>query len=325
MYLPADLGKLSPMSAGMMHFGGIKMDGQRRYGLCEKNYACGDCPQDDMCRAWASFVDKHDKVKSYAHFDKRVSLGMDFVRKYVMDEAKVAAHSFYPFIHFEKKNFRYGRKGPKKPRELYYCSHMDRCVYQRYAFLINYYYNIRAKEKGIDKETIIKALEDAINQSYDKKSGEEPRTAESTTGLEKKRRVEFDRETGELRVYIQKKIVEKVEDENTQISLEEVRKEDPDFELDEIVEVDVTPSDFESLGRVVAHQAKSLMIQQMKEKEREMICEEFRNKIGEVVTCVVQSVEEYEYHDRRTNRSEIRRNVYVQVGKIEGGIPGLWR
>ena len=154
MYLPADLGKLSPMSAGMMHFGGIKMDGQRRYGLCEKNYACGDCPQDDMCRAWASFVDKHDKVKSYAHFDKRVSLGMDFVRKYVMDEAKVAAHSFYPFIHFEKKNFRYGRKGPKKPRELYYCSHMDRCVYQRYAFLINYYYNIHAKEKGIDKAAI---------------------------------------------------------------------------------------------------------------------------------------------------------------------------
>lgn len=176
------------------------------------------------------------------------------------------------------------------------------------------------KEKGIDKDVIIKALEDAISQSYDKKSGDETRTVDTTAGLEKKRRVEFDRETGELRVYIQKKIVEKVEDENTQISLAEARREDPDFELDEIVEVDVTPTDFESLGRVVAHQAKSLMIQQMKEKERELICEEYRNKVGEVVTCVIQSVEEYEYRDRRNNRSEIRRNVYVQVGKIEGVI-----
>lgn len=130
------------------------MQNQKKYNQCSKTGACEECPQDDMCAAWAAFVDQHDKVKSYAHFDKRVSLGMDFVQKYVMDEAKVAAHSFYPFIHFEVKNSRYGKKGPKKPRELYYCSHMDRCVYQRYAFLLNYYYNIRAKEKGIHKAAI---------------------------------------------------------------------------------------------------------------------------------------------------------------------------
>ena len=104
-----------------------------------------------MCSAWVSFVDKHGVRKGYAHFDKRVSLEMGSVRDYCMDEAKVAAHGFYPFIHFEKKNSRYGRKGPKKPRELYYCSHMDRCIYQRYAFLLNYLYNIKAKEEGIDQ------------------------------------------------------------------------------------------------------------------------------------------------------------------------------
>lgn len=130
------------------------MQNQKKYNQCEKTCSCEECPQDDMCAAWIAFVDKHDKVKNYAHLDKRVSLGMDFVQKYVMDEAKAAAHSFYPFIHFEVKNSRYGKKGPKKPRELYYCSHMDRCVYQRYAFLLNYYYNIRAKEKGIDKAAI---------------------------------------------------------------------------------------------------------------------------------------------------------------------------
>ena len=174
------------------------------------------------------------------------------------------------------------------------------------------------KEKGIDKDIIIKALEDAVTMSYDKKSGDEPRASEPASGTDKKRRVEFDRETKELRVYMQKTIVEKVEDENTQISLEEVRKEDPDFELGEVVEVDVTPSDFECLGRIVAQQVKSTLIQQLKEKEREILCEEYRKKVGEVVTCVIQNIEEYEYRDRKTNRSEIRRNIHVQVGKIDG-------
>lgn len=176
------------------------------------------------------------------------------------------------------------------------------------------------KEKGIDKEIIIRSLEEAINQSYDKKSGDDGRMHDTSTGTEKKRRVEIDRKTGEITVLVRKTVVEHVEDDSTEISLEEVRKEDPDFELGEEVEVDITPNDFESLGRVVAHQAKSLMIQQMKEKERELICSEYQNKVGDVVTCVVQSVETYEYRDKKTNKVETRRNVYVQVGKIEGVI-----
>ena len=71
-----------------------------------------------------------------------------------MDSTKIVTHSFYPFIHFEKKNSRYGKKGPQKPRELYYCSHLDRCVYQRYAFLLNYHYNIWACENNIDDVAI---------------------------------------------------------------------------------------------------------------------------------------------------------------------------
>ena len=130
------------------------MQSQKKYNQCVETCACGDCPQAGMCAAWTAYIDKHAEARNYAHFDKRVSLGMDFVRKYVMNEAKVAAHGFYPFIHFTVKNSRYGKKGPKKPRELYYCSHMDRSVYQRYAFLLNYYYNIHTKEKGIHKAAI---------------------------------------------------------------------------------------------------------------------------------------------------------------------------
>ena len=107
-----------------------------------------------MCQAWVDFVKHHNDTKPYAHFDLRVSLSMPSIRKYVMDRTKIVTHSFYPFIHFEKKNSRYGKKGPKKPRELYYCSHLDRCVYQRYAFLLNYQYNIWACENNIDDVAI---------------------------------------------------------------------------------------------------------------------------------------------------------------------------
>ena len=107
-----------------------------------------------MCQAWVDFVKHHNDTKPYAHFDLRVSLAMPSIRKYVMDRAKIVTHSFYPFIHFEKKNSRYGKKGPKKPRELYYCSHLDRCVYQRYAFLLNCQYNSWACENNIDDVAI---------------------------------------------------------------------------------------------------------------------------------------------------------------------------
>lgn len=109
------------------------------------------------------FVKHHNDTKPYAHFDLRVSLSMPSIRKYVMDRTKIVTHSFYPFIHFEKKNSRYGKKEPKKPRELYYCSHLDRCVYQRYAFLLNYQYNIGACENNIDDVAI--AYRDSLGKN----------------------------------------------------------------------------------------------------------------------------------------------------------------
>lgn len=130
------------------------MKTQKECNQCQQPISCHNCSSNQICQAWVDFVKRHNETKPYAHFDLRVSLSMPSIRKYVMDRAKIVTHSFYPFIHFERKNSRYGKKGPKKPRELYYCSHLDRCVYQRYAFLLNCQYNIWAYKNNIDDVAI---------------------------------------------------------------------------------------------------------------------------------------------------------------------------
>lgn len=139
------------------------MKTQKEYNQCQQPISCHNCSSNQICQAWVDFVKHHNDTKPYAHFDRRVSLSMPSIRKYVMDRTKIVTHSFYPFIHFEKKNSRYGKKGPKKPRELYYCSHLDRCVYQRYAFLLNCQYNIWACENNIDDVAI--AYRDSLGKN----------------------------------------------------------------------------------------------------------------------------------------------------------------
>ena len=139
------------------------MKTQKEYNQCQQPTSCHNCSSNQICQAWVDFVKHHNDTKPYAHFDLRVSLSMPSIRKYVMDRTKIVTHSFYPFIHFEKKNSRYGKKGPKKPRELYYCSHLDRCVYQRYAFLLNCQYNIWACKNNIDDVAI--AYRDSLGKN----------------------------------------------------------------------------------------------------------------------------------------------------------------
>jgi len=117
----------------------------------------------DICNSWIEFVKKHSKIKPYAHFDKRVSLEMPSIREYVLNTEKIASHSFYPFIHFVKTSSRYGKDRKIKTRNLYYCSHLDRCVYQRYSFLLNYEYNIHVAQEGINEASI--AYRDILNKN----------------------------------------------------------------------------------------------------------------------------------------------------------------
>lgn len=154
-YLPANLGMLSPILAGMLLSKGdfVYMDNLKKFNQCNKSTLCSKCSCNTNCNDWCKFLKLHNEVKIYAHFDKRVSLQMPTIIRYVMNPQKVASHSFFPFIHFTKTISRYGRKEPKK-RELYYCSHLDRCVFQRYAFLINQEYNKRVDSLGISNVAV---------------------------------------------------------------------------------------------------------------------------------------------------------------------------
>lgn len=112
-----------------------------------------------LLRYEGGIVDKSliDKSKrSYIHFDKRRSLELRSVREYVEDKEKIAKHAFYPFIAFDKDYTKYLGDKNKKPkvRLLSYSSHMDRCIFQYYSYLINKAYDGRVKRDGIDECSI---------------------------------------------------------------------------------------------------------------------------------------------------------------------------
>lgn len=123
---------------------------------CKKEIRCSSCENEKVCRAWSEYIklDVHSRIKRYAHFDKRVSLKMPSIQQYVTDRNRISSHSFYPFIHFVKTSSRYGKKIGLKKRQLNYCSHLDRCVYQRYSFLLNYKYNEVVIKEGINEVAI---------------------------------------------------------------------------------------------------------------------------------------------------------------------------
>lgn len=121
----------------------------KKYAECNKSGSCNSCINYNHCFHWKEFVTKHSDLKLYAHFDKKsASLRHASIRHYVMDENKIAHHGFYPFIHYKYKQRKYTkntdlqvREIKTKEREIHYCSHLDRCVYQRYSFLLNEAYN----------------------------------------------------------------------------------------------------------------------------------------------------------------------------------------
>jgi len=100
------------------------------------------------------FRKTNEGIKKYAHFDNRVSLKNDEVWKYVTNPNQIRVHAFYPFISFEKLCPKYSHKKNKlkdKKRPLSYSAHIDRCIYQYYAYLINEKYNMRAELDGINE------------------------------------------------------------------------------------------------------------------------------------------------------------------------------
>ncbi|MVO99117.1 MULTISPECIES: transcription termination factor NusA [Paenibacillus] len=149
------------------------------------------------------------------------------------------------------------------------------------------------REKGISKELLIDAIEAAMISSYKRNFN----TAQNV-------RVDINRQTGVIRVYARKTVVEDVLDARLEISLHAAREINQNYVLDDIVEIEVTPRDF---GRIAAQTAKQVVTQRIREAERGLIYNAFIEKEEDIVTGIVQRQDQ--------------RHYYIDLGKVEAVLP----
>ena len=131
-----------------------------------------------------------------------------------------------------------------------------------------------SKDKGLDRAMLIETLEEAVRTSVARKFGED-------MDME----VSFNEETGDIDVFQFKIVVEDVEDENAQIALEDARKHDPSVQLDDEMGFRLKVED---LGRIAAQSAKQVIIQRMRDAEQGIIYEEYKDRINEIVSGIIQ-------------------------------------
>ncbi len=151
------------------------------------------------------------------------------------------------------------------------------------------------KEKGISKDAIFDALESALISSYKK-----------NFGADQNAEVEMDRVSGKIKVFSIKEIVDEVEDENLEISLDDAKEFDHKYQVGDIAKIEATPKEF---GRIAAQTAKQVVIQRIKDAERDVIYEDFINRENEVITGQIQRIS--------------KNNVYIDLGKTEGILPPI--
>lgn len=134
-----------------------------------------------------------------------------------------------------------------------------------------------AREKGIDIEIVLAAMADAIQKA-----------AKARYGAENDIRVEINPKTGETRLLRAVEVVELVENDDTQISLAIAQRENPEAQIgDEIID-ELPPVEF---GRIATQAAKQVIVQRVREAEREQQFEEFKDRVGEIINGVVKRVE----------------------------------
>ncbi len=151
-----------------------------------------------------------------------------------------------------------------------------------------------AKEKGIARDTLLEALEAALVSAARKKYG-------NRVDLE----AQYSEDTGEMEIFLFKDVVEKVEDSTTQIDLKTARRElDPEAEIGDQLGVKM---EAETFGRIAAQTAKQVIIQKVKDAERENIYTEYKDRKNDIVTGVVQRFE--------------KRNIIVNLGRAEAILP----
>lgn len=146
------------------------------------------------------------------------------------------------------------------------------------------------KEKGIKKSYIIESIETALVTAY-------KRNFDALENV----RVDIDKNTGATHIYAIKDIMENANDEATEITLEEAQKINKDLNLGDTVEVEIVPKDF---GRIAAQTAKQVIVQKLREVERDLIFDEYSERKGEIVSGIIQKAD--------------RNIVIVDLGRIEG-------
>ncbi len=150
------------------------------------------------------------------------------------------------------------------------------------------------RDKGIDKELLIDSIEEAVLSAVRKKYG-------SRRDIE----VQFNADSGEVEVFCYRTVVEEVIDEETEISLEDALELDPDVEIGE--DLGEKMDNISELGRISAQSAKQVIIQRMREAEKNVIYELYKDRQGEIVNGIVQRFE--------------RGKMVVNLGRTDAAIP----
>ncbi len=152
---------------------------------------------------------------------------------------------------------------------------------------------ILEKEKGISREVLIEAIEAALVSAYKRNFNQAQNV-----------RVDLNLETGTMRVFARKEVVDEVFDSRLEISMDEARNINPSYEPGDMVELEVTPKEF---GRIAAQTAKQVVTQRVREAERGIIYSEFVDREDDIMTGIVQRQDP--------------RFIYVSLGKIEALLP----
>jgi len=153
------------------------------------------------------------------------------------------------------------------------------------------------KDRGIDREVLIQALESAL-QSASRKA----------VGTDRDLRIQIDRKTGDIKAFASCLVVDHVTSKSQEIALTDARKQKSDAKVGDALEQEVTP---QNLGRIAAQTAKQVILQKIRQAERSIVFEEYKDRVGQIVSGAV----------RQFNRSDI----IVDLGRAEGVIPAKER
>ena len=150
------------------------------------------------------------------------------------------------------------------------------------------------KENGINKDELMKSIEQALVLAYNKNFGTEEGNVD----------IILDKTDGQIHVFQKKEVVKKVEDDKKEIKLSDAKKINDEYDIGDTVQIEVMPKNF---GRIAAQTAKQVITQKIREMSRDVIFNEFEQKKGEIVTGLIQKVD--------------KNSVVLDLGKVEAIMP----